>query len=75
VRAGSTYRHTFVVQVHADGISTLENLGTHERIRVSDMSAVGPQIERWLSGPIGRDRPASGYTAGNADPHSSQPRS
>jgi hypothetical protein len=41
-------RFTFVVQVHPEGISTLENLGTNERIRISDMAAVGPQIERWL---------------------------
>jgi hypothetical protein len=42
-------RYTFVLQVHPDGPSTLENLSTHERIRVADMSAVGPQIERWLA--------------------------
>jgi hypothetical protein len=41
-------RYTFVVQVHPDGPSTLENLSTHERVRVSDLDAVGPQIERWL---------------------------
>jgi hypothetical protein len=43
-------RYTFVVQVHPDGISTLENLGTHERVQVSDLAAVGLQIERWLAG-------------------------
>jgi len=42
-------RHTFVVQVHPDGISTLENLSTQERIEISDLETVGPQIERWLS--------------------------
>jgi hypothetical protein len=42
-------RYTFVIQIHSDGVSTLENLSTHERVPVSDMSAVGPQIERWLS--------------------------
>jgi hypothetical protein len=41
-------RYTFVVQVHPDGLSTLENLSTHERIRVSDLAEVGPQIEQWL---------------------------
>jgi hypothetical protein len=41
-------RHTFVVQVHSDGLSTLENLSTHERVRVTDLAAVGPQIEQWL---------------------------
>jgi hypothetical protein len=44
-------RHTFVVQVHPDGPTTLENLSTHERVRVTDLSAVGPQIEQWLDGP------------------------
>ena len=43
-------RYTFVVQVHPDGISTLENLSTHERIQIVDFAAVGPQIEAWLAG-------------------------
>jgi hypothetical protein len=42
-------RYTFVVHVHADGPSTLENLSTHELISVPDLAAVGPQIERWLA--------------------------
>lgn len=42
-------RFTFVVQVHPNGISTLENLSTHERVGVSDLAAIGPQIERWLA--------------------------
>jgi hypothetical protein len=42
-------RHTFVVQIHHEGISTLENLSTHERIPLADLSEIGPQIERWLS--------------------------
>ncbi len=41
-------RHTFVIHVHADGPSTLENLGTRERVAVFDLSTVGPTIERWL---------------------------
>ncbi len=41
-------RFTFVVQIQPDGPSTLENLSTHERVRVSDLSAVGPQIEKWM---------------------------
>ena len=41
-------RFTFVVQVHPEGICTLENLSTHERVRISDLETVGPQIERWL---------------------------
>jgi hypothetical protein len=42
-------RHTFVIQVHADGPSTLENLSTRERVPLSDLAAVGPQIEQWLA--------------------------
>lgn len=41
-------RYTFVVQIQPDGPSTLENLSTHERVRVADLDSVGPQIERWL---------------------------
>jgi hypothetical protein len=41
-------RYTFVVQIHPDGLSTLENLSTHERVRVTDLATVGPQIERWI---------------------------
>jgi hypothetical protein len=41
-------RYTFVVQVHPGGLSTLENLSTQERIQVSDLADLGPQIERWL---------------------------
>jgi hypothetical protein len=39
---------TFVVQIHPGGISTLENLSTQERVRIADLSAIGPQIEAWL---------------------------
>ena len=42
-------RFTFVVQVHPEGICTLENLSTHERVRISDLGTVGGQIERWLA--------------------------
>ena len=42
-------RYTFVVHVHTDGPSTLENLSTHEVIPVADLAGVGPQIERWLA--------------------------
>ncbi len=41
-------RYTFVVQIQPEGPSTLENLSTHERIRVTELSTVGPQIEEWL---------------------------
>jgi hypothetical protein len=43
-------RYTFVIHVHPGGLSTLENLSTHERVRVSDLDMVGGQIERWLNG-------------------------
>jgi hypothetical protein len=42
-------RYTFVVQVHPDGIATLENLITHERIRLDELTEIGPRIERWLA--------------------------
>ena len=42
-------RYTFVIHVHPDGPTTLENLSTHERIPLSDLDAVGAQIERWLT--------------------------
>lgn len=52
-------RFTFVVQVHPDGISTLENLSTQERVRISDLGTIGPQIESWLAEqPDARPRPA-----------------
>jgi hypothetical protein len=41
-------RYTFIVQIQPEGPSTLENLSTHERVRVTDLAALGPQIERWL---------------------------
>ena len=41
-------RYTFVVQVHPDGISTLENLVTHERVRITDLDEIGARIEFWL---------------------------
>jgi hypothetical protein len=42
-------RHTFVVQVHPEGISTLENLSTRERVRLDEIAEIGPLIERWLA--------------------------
>jgi hypothetical protein len=42
-------RYTFVIQVHDDGPSTLENLSTHELISLRDLAAAGPQIECWLA--------------------------
>jgi hypothetical protein len=42
------HRYTFVIHIHPDGLSTLENLSTHERVPVSDLDTVGGQIEHWL---------------------------
>jgi hypothetical protein len=41
-------RYTFVVRIQPKGVSTLENLSTYERIKVTDLALIGPQIERWL---------------------------
>jgi len=38
-------RYTFVVQVHPDGIPTLENLAKRERVQIAELAALGPQIE------------------------------
>jgi len=54
---GPIGRRTFVLQVRPDGSSTLENAVTGERVRLGDLAAVGPTVERWLadsgSGPAG----------------------
>jgi hypothetical protein len=42
-------RYTFVVQIHPGGLSTLENLSTQERVEIVDLTALCPQIERWLA--------------------------
>jgi hypothetical protein len=59
-------RYTFVVQVHPDGLSTLENLSTHERVRIVDLATVGDQIETWLEGLTASDvaRPIEGGSQG-----------
>jgi hypothetical protein len=64
-------RHTFVVQVHPEGISTLENLSTHERIRLAELAAIGPQIERWLADSpekATQDPPSSGRDRSESTP-------
>jgi hypothetical protein len=63
-------RFTFVVQVHPEGICTLENLSTHERVRISDLETVGPQIERWLA-EQSEPRPLPGPGSGTAPLESS----
>jgi hypothetical protein len=42
-------RYTFVIHVHDEGPSTLENLSTQELISVPDLAVIGPQIERWMA--------------------------
>jgi len=46
---GPIGRRTFVLQVRPDGSSTLENAVTGERVRLDDLAAVGPTVERWLA--------------------------
>jgi hypothetical protein len=41
-------RYSFVVQVHPDGVSTVENIATRERVKIAGLEEVGPRIERWL---------------------------
>jgi hypothetical protein len=45
-------RYTFVVHVHPEGVTTLENLGTDERVRIQELAEVGEQIERWMAAPL-----------------------
>jgi hypothetical protein len=59
-------RYTFVIHVHSDGPSTLENLSTNERIQVVDLAAVGSQIERWLEA-LHPARGSSAFTADRKD--------
>jgi len=49
-------RRTFVLQVYSDGLSTLENLGTRERVALTDLKALNAQVERWLAEPYSADR-------------------
>ncbi len=51
-------RYTFVIQIHPEGISTLENLSTQERIQIPELSMVGQQIESWLATAPGEVRSA-----------------
>jgi hypothetical protein len=53
-------RRTFVVQIHADGVATLENLDTRERVPIAELTDVGPRIERWLSEAVGAEQTAPG---------------
>jgi hypothetical protein len=61
-------RYTFVIHVHPDGPSTLENLSTRECVPLSDLDVVGAQIERWLAAlpaGVGPDEPRLGKTSGS----------
>jgi hypothetical protein len=53
-------RFTFVLKVHPEGISTIENVSTAERVEVPELGEVGAQIERWLAdfSPPERSAPA-----------------
>ncbi len=50
-------RYTFVVQVHPEGISTLHNVSTNERVALTDLAEVAPRIESWLAELPRRDGP------------------
>jgi hypothetical protein len=53
-------RHTFMVKVsEPDGAPVLENLRTHERVVLTDLTDVGTQIDRWLH-PPGPDEQSPG---------------
>ena len=45
-------RRTFIVQLHPDGATTLENALTRERVRIEELATIGAQIERWLAHPV-----------------------
>jgi hypothetical protein len=42
-------RYTFVVQVHPEGVSILENVNTNERVALTELAEVAPRIEHWLA--------------------------
>ena len=57
-------RRTFVVQVHeADSVTVLENVRTHERVRLGELEEIAQQIRDWLE----HERPAA-VSAGSALP-------
>lgn len=49
-------RRTFVVQVHEQGRTTVEDVLTQERVAVASMAGAADQIETWLA--RSRVRPA-----------------
>jgi hypothetical protein len=62
-------RNTFVVQVRADGVSTLENLATRERVLIEELAGVGEQINRWLA--RAADQPSADPSAAVGEPRAS----
>jgi hypothetical protein len=60
-------RYTFVVQVHPDGVSTLENLSTSERVPIGEMAEVGGQIDRWLAAAASASPPEPATDSGDRD--------
>jgi hypothetical protein len=55
-RGTSTRRQTFLLQVRPDGVSTLENVGTGQRVRVDELAAVATWVERWIAEAAGETR-------------------
>jgi hypothetical protein len=47
----ATSRATFVVQVHEDGGTVLENVRTRECVWLSQLSEIAPHITGWLEDP------------------------
>jgi hypothetical protein len=60
-------RRTFVVQIHADGAATVENLRTRERVPIAAMSMLGDQIESWLAQDDARAVSGEGRDGGRGD--------
>jgi hypothetical protein len=63
-------RRTFVVQIHADGTATVENLRTRERVPIA-IPAVGARIEAWLAHP---DAPRPAREAGSKEDQAREKR-
>lgn len=58
-----TRRHTFVLQVRAEGPWTLENAGTGQRVRIDAPRAVATWVERWIAEASGAPRPGGAEAA------------
>jgi len=42
-------RRTFVIQIHPDGLTTLENIDTLERVAIGDPQEIPTQVQAWLT--------------------------